>query len=161
MPTSWLRSISFPLVLLFVSCGFWGCGDRSTGSDAAVESDAAVGNAGPGAGVLRGPAVTLLTGAGNDIDQALLLTELLQRAGYRTRFVRGTLELDNQLVLLRGMTAPAIPELRLSADYLPWDSASDDALLALSRDHVWAEVFQGDDWLPLDPSFPRAESGEA
>jgi hypothetical protein len=29
------------------------------------------------------------------------------------------------------------------------------------QDHYWIEVSQGDSWLPLDPSFPRAVVGES
>lgn len=115
----------------------------------------------PYVGVLRGAPGTILSGAGNDLDQAILLKELLERAGYRTRFAGGRLGAENQLVLLRGMTPPVIPDLELSPDYLPWDPARDPELLARTREHVWVEVFQGRDWLPLDPSFPRAVPGEA
>lgn len=115
----------------------------------------------PYRGVLRGAAGTALSGAGNDVDQALLLAELLQRAGYRTRFVRGDLDAGNRLVLLRGRADASIPELTLPADYRPWHAADDPELLALAGDHVWVEVFQGPEWLPLDPSFPRSVPGEA
>jgi len=115
----------------------------------------------PYTGVLRGAAGTALAGSGNDLDQALLLSEILQRSGYRTRFVRGTLGRDNQLVLLRGMTDPDLPPLDFTAEYAPYDPASDTELLSRTEDHFWVEIFQEPEWLPLDPSFPRAEPGEA
>ncbi len=114
----------------------------------------------PYPGVLRGAAGTALVGAGNDLDQAILLAELLERAGYRTRFVRGTLQPENQDVLLRGMAPSRIPLFDLTPDFFPYDAAADGELLALTRDHFWVEVFQTPEWLPLDPSFPRAEPGE-
>ena len=115
----------------------------------------------PYQGVLRGAAETALVGSGNDLDQAVLLAKLLQQAGYRTRFARGRLDLENQLVLLRGMANPTVPTLDLTPDYFPYDATEDEALLALTRDHFWVEVYQTPEWLPLDPSFPRAEPGEA
>jgi len=59
------------------------------------------------------------------------------------------------------MTPPDIPEFQYSPDFSPYDPAADAALTALTRDHVWVEVFQEPEWLPLDPSFPRGEPGEA
>ena len=115
----------------------------------------------PYPGVLRGPEKTALMGSGNDLDQAILLAEVLERAGYRTRFARGSLEPENQAILLRGMTPPILPGFTFTPDFRPYDPSSDSDLIALTRDHFWVEVFQTPEWLPLDPSFPRAEPGEA
>lgn len=115
----------------------------------------------PYSGVLRGAALTSLLGSGNDLDQAILLAHLLERSGYRTRFVRGFLGAENQSVLLRGMTPPEVPPFDFTPDYRPYDPSADSELTTLTRDHFWVEVFQTPEWLPLDPSFPRAEAGEA
>jgi hypothetical protein len=57
-------------------------------------------------GLLRGMRGTLMTRAGNSLDQALLLAYLLRSAGLDARLVRGTLE-ESQVVSLLARTAPA------------------------------------------------------
>jgi hypothetical protein len=54
----------------------------------------------PYPGVLRGVAGTLRAGAGNSVDQALLLAYLLKSAGYDARIVRGALSDDEAARLL-------------------------------------------------------------
>ena len=112
-------------------------------------------------GALRGAAGTALARSGNSLDQSLLLAEVLRRSGYRVRFVRGRLEGPNRAAALRGLYPPDVPAWELGPEYAPYDPASDTALAGPARDHFWVEVFQGADWLPLDPSFPRAVPGEA
>ncbi len=114
----------------------------------------------PYSGVLRGGAGTLLAGSGNALDQSILLAEILRHKGYRVRFVSGTLNGDNLAVAVRGLYAPEIPQRSLSADFAPYDPNRDSTLRA-ARDHFWVEVYQPGAWLPLDPSFPRAQPGEA
>jgi hypothetical protein len=115
----------------------------------------------PYRGIQRGVDGTLEAGSGNAVDQALLLANLLGEAGYQTRLARGSLQGENVATLLRGMYPPWLPELSVATEYEPFDPAQDPELRAIAQDHVWVEVFQGDDWLPLDPSFPRATPGEA
>ena len=59
------------------------------------------------------------------------------------------------------MYPPGITVEEVSAEYAPYDPAADAGLRATVRDHMWVEVFQGETWLPLDPSFPRAKAGES
>lgn len=115
----------------------------------------------PYAGVLRGAEGTAIAGSGNSLDQSMLLARLLRRQGYSVRFVAGSLEEKNRRILLRGLFPPNIPELSFTPEYAPFDPYSDSSLLKLVKDHYWLEVRQGDSWLPLDPSFPRAVIGEA
>jgi hypothetical protein len=116
----------------------------------------------PYAGILRGSRGTVLARGGNAADQVVLLADLLRANGYRVRFVRGTLAGANLDALVRSMYPPDVPAFALKEEYLPYDPASDAALRRLLSHHVWLEVDQGgENWLPLDPSFPRARIGEA
>lgn len=58
-------------------------------------------------GSLRGPKGTLLSLAGNTLDQSLLLGKLLRDAGYEARIARTTLDDETTAALLRQMTHPA------------------------------------------------------
>src|SRR5690606_34845639 len=72
------------------------------------------------AGLLRGPQGTLVAGAGNALDQAVLLASLLGDAGYDTRVVLGELTDDDARTLVMSMF-----------DELNVESAVDDRALAL------------------------------
>lgn len=116
----------------------------------------------PYAGALRSPAATAMASGGNSLDQARLLAEILTSQGYRVRFVRGSLEGENLMTIVRGMYPPLLPEYTTPVDYLPFDPMTDKELKKTASDHFWLELDQGDkNWLPLDPSFPRARIGEA
>ncbi len=115
----------------------------------------------PYVGVLRGAEGTAVAGSGNSLDQSMLLARLLRRQGYTVRFVAGSIEKKNRSILLRGLFPPNIPELSFTPEYAPFDPYSDLSLLKLVKDHYWLEVRQGNGWLPLDPSFPRASVGES
>jgi hypothetical protein len=114
----------------------------------------------PYRGVLRGAVGTAIARSGNSADQSVLLAELLRRAGYRVRFARGELDEMNVAAIIRGMYPPRVVE-PVAESLWPYDPTADAELTARVREHVWVEVFQGDDWLPLDPAFPRAIPGEA
>lgn len=115
----------------------------------------------PYAGILRGPIGTAIARSGNSADQSMLLAEVLRRGGYKVRFARGTLAENNVDAVIRGMYPPGIAVEQLGPEYAPYDPAADATLRNIVRDHFWVEVFQGDTWLPLDPSFPRARIGES
>jgi hypothetical protein len=115
----------------------------------------------PYRGVLRGAIGTAIARSGNSSDQSLLLAESLRRAGYKVRFAHGSLDDANITALVRGMYPPYAAVQQLSEEYAPYDQTADQPLRDLVRDHVWVEVYQGDTWLPLDPSFPRATIGQS
>ncbi len=115
----------------------------------------------PYRGVLRGAIGTAISASGNSLDQALLLGYLLRQKGYRVRIVRGELSPGNFSVLLRGIYPPDIPEYKIDTSLNPYHPESDSDLSFAGKEHYWIEVDQGESWLPLDPSFPRAKIGEA
>lgn len=69
-------------------------------------------------GLLRGPAGTLMAGAGNALDQALLLAKMLRDAGFDARIVRGALGEAEATRLLDTMTAPHDPPEPLELERL-------------------------------------------
>src|SRR5262249_42900537 len=60
-------------------------------------------------GLLRGARGTLLSRAGNALDQAVLLWTLLNGAGYKVRIDHGTLTTDQAQVLVAQLAAPRKP----------------------------------------------------
>ncbi len=54
-------------------------------------------------GLLRGPQGTLMSQAGNSLDQAVLLAKLLRDAGFEARVAQGTLDEQGARTLLRQM----------------------------------------------------------
>ena len=60
-------------------------------------------------GVLRGVDGTLRAGAGNSLDQSVLLASLLKSAGFEARVVRGSLSDGDAIRLLRSLKAAALP----------------------------------------------------
>ncbi|MGB5174292.1 MAG: transglutaminase domain-containing protein [Thermoanaerobaculia bacterium] len=115
----------------------------------------------PYRGAQRGALLTALAQSGNAVDQSLLLSEILREQGYRVRFVTGTLAEANLSALVRGMYPPHLPTMQLAEEHQPYSPAADDELRQMVKSHLWLEVDQGGTWLPLDPSFPRAEVGES
>lgn len=68
----------------------------------------------PYSGTLRGTRGTLLSRAGNSLDQSLLLGKLLNDAGYEARILRTQLDKGTATALLRQMTSP--PPLEVPED---------------------------------------------
>ena len=112
-------------------------------------------------GIQRGALGTAISRSGNSADQSMLLAELLRRAGYKVRYARGVLAGANLAAAVRGMYPPGISVDSVGEEYAPYDPAADTELGKTVADHMWVEVFQGETWLPLDPSFPRAKIGES
>ncbi|RAL25436.1 hypothetical protein DL240_04290 [Lujinxingia litoralis] len=104
----------------------------------------------PYAGALRGVQGTLIAGAGNAVDQALLTEALLRQAGHPTRFASGRLHAADATEVLQRAAGTA--HLR-SGSALPKLAAAtlDPGLVAQLRDHIWVETrFQGA-YIPVDP----------
>jgi len=112
-------------------------------------------------GIQRGSLGTAISRSGNSADQSMLLAEVLRRAGYKVQYARGILSGGNLDAAIRGMYPPGIAVDSVGEEYAPYDPATDAELRKVVSDHMWVEVFQGETWLPLDPSFPRAKVGES
>lgn len=116
----------------------------------------------PYEGVLRDALGTAIARRGNSLDQALLLKHILGLQGYQSRLVSGKLDKTNSLTLLRGMYPPKLPKFKYAESYDLFSLDKAEQLLSAVNKHYWVEVNQGaNNWLPLDPSFPRAQIGES
>jgi len=73
-------------------------------------------------GLLRGAQGTLVSGAGNALDQALLLATLLNDAGFDARIVHGRLETEQAQQLLSGIGRRAGFAGHLAVNPQAWDA---------------------------------------
>lgn len=96
----------------------------------------------PYVGALRGASATLEAGAGNALDQSLLLAALLGQAGYQTKIVQGTLDDADITVLLEQFlqtptSPPAEPISQVQWQaFLETIMAGDTAALAAQDNEV-------------------------
>ncbi len=72
-------------------------------------------------GLLRGSEGTLISRAGNALDQALLLATLLNDAGFEARIVRGRLDVKQAQQLLSGIGQRTAEAGSIAADPQAWD----------------------------------------
>jgi len=105
----------------------------------------------PYTGSVRGAAGVIESGAGNAIDQALLLRAIMEARGIPTRLMRGRLEWLDAARLVTGSTTPQAPR----ADD-PWPRWLEGA-----ADHWWVQAEREGVWVDLDPSFADATVGAA
>ncbi len=96
----------------------------------------------PYSGSVRGARGTLLAGAGNSLDQSLLLAQLYRQRGVRTRLVHGSLRWQQSVELVGRTQAD---RAHRGDPWLRW--------VELAADHWWLEAQRGADWVALDPSF--------
>lgn len=105
----------------------------------------------PYSGSVRGVHGTLESGAGNAVDQALLLQSLLTARGVPARLVRGRLQWSDAARLAVGTRSPPAPH---PDD--PWPRWLEGA-----ADHWWVQGQRDGEWVDLDPSFADTAVGEA
>ena len=113
-------------------------------------------------GALRGAAGTIASKAGNALDRATLLVELLRAAGYTARYANGTLGDADTRRLITG----SFPGVRRALGcYNPAPLAApafDIVLYNQARNHYWVEykATPAAPFTALDPSFPESVAGQ-
>jgi hypothetical protein len=144
----------------------------------------------PYAGLLRGARGVLLDRVGSTVDRAVLLGDLLRRAGHQVRLAHTTLSQLQASDLLTGMkpsrpqrpgtNAPAENSAPILSEALALVDARADPLLAAFedgaaagrsrsdssaieaiRDHWWVEYLADGKWIALDLLAPAADMGHA
>ena len=140
-------------------------------------------------GALRGSRGTLLALAGNSLNRAILLSDLLKQSGQSVRFARGSLDAGRAATLASSMWArrgeselpPAVETAvashaaaalaAIQRDYQLLErlvpaglfagarQASLESILPEAQAHYWVQWARGSDWIDLDPSFADASPG--
>ena len=113
----------------------------------------------PYAGAQRGVRGTLMSRAGNAVDQALLLQALLSEAGYEARLTRGKLDKKSAVNLVRDFVGKAELVGTAPDTMKTYDPSRDRALINAVEDHYWVEAKLNGDWVPMDPTFHRSPFG--
>lgn len=102
----------------------------------------------PYVGMVRGAEGTLRSRAGNSLDQALLLRELLRRRGVSAELVRGRLTWRDAEELVEGAAGVAVEDRETR---LLWTR--------FAADHWWVEATRDGRTVSLDPSFSHGRVG--
>jgi hypothetical protein len=98
--------------------------------------------------------------AGNSLEKALLLAQILQDGGETVQIAEG--DLDNTAAKnLLGSIFPATKTFSYGADVPLSVPAEDPNLISTVKRHFWVQIESEDKWLDLDPSFPAAKPGRA
>ena len=122
------------------------------------------------AGSIKGALGVLRGGAGNDVDQASLLSALLRAAGLDTRYVQGVIEMPLENIAaelgLPASDAAQVPAALTKAGiaFNPVERAGRVAAVQLAR--IWVSAYvpytnyrgalvdaSGKTWIPLDPFY--------
>lgn len=118
----------------------------------------------PYSGLLRGATNTVIAGAGNSLDQAVLLATLLEDEVVAYRFAQGTLSDVQAAELIDSLYPHNLPPLPFSPDAFDlYQPLADMDLLSTAGPHYWLEVKTdaNSDWLVLDPTFPGMAIGQS
>ena len=126
-------------------------------------------------GIRKGSEAVYDSLGGNDADQAILLSEMLEHLGYETRFVQGKIKLtQEQLASITGETdlQSAVDVFAMGTDAsVMYDDLTGE--LCARLDHIWVEAYvpYGDYrgsgansgeylWLPLDTGIKSYKETE-
>jgi hypothetical protein len=94
-------------------------------------------------GVMAGPEWTMMQGAGNSFDQALLLSSLFREAGIQTRYVYGEIEVsaDDAVKWLRSGNPTQAARL-LASSGIPTICIVDEYgnMVKVRKEHMWVEA---------------------
>jgi len=113
----------------------------------------------PFTGIMKSSQGVLWGRAGNAIEQARLLVELLGLEGEKVRYAQGKLNKEKAAWLIKNI----FPEEKdfYYPENVPLSAPSqDEEILSAIEDHYWVQILQDNQWIDLDPSFPNAKIGE-
>lgn len=114
----------------------------------------------PFTGIMKSSQGVLWGRAGNAVEQARLLTELLSLEGEKVRYAQGKLNKEKAAWLIKNI----FPEEKdfYYPENVPLSAPSQDKeILSAIGNHYWVQILQDNQWIDLDPSFPNAKIGEA
>ena len=108
----------------------------------------------PFRGIMKPSQGVLWGRAGNAVEQARLLAELLGLEGEKVRYARGKLDKEKAAWLIKNI----FPEEKdfYYPENVPLSVPSqDEEILSAIGNHYWVQVLQDNQWIDLDPSFLR------
>jgi len=114
----------------------------------------------PFTGIMKSSQGVLWGQAGNAVEQARLLNELLSLEGEKVRYAQGKLN-EEKAVWLAKNIFPEEKDFYYPENVLLSVPSQDKEILSAIQDHYWVQILQDNQWIDLDPSFPNAKIGEA
>lgn len=114
----------------------------------------------PSTGIMKSSQGVLWGWAGNAIEQARLLAELLSLEGEKVRYAQGKLEKEKAAWLIKNIF-PEEKDFNYPENVPLSVPSQDEEILSAIEDHYWVQILQDSQWIDLDPSFPDAKIGEA
>ncbi len=114
----------------------------------------------PSTGIMKSSQGVLWGRAGNAVEQARLLAELLSLEGEKVRYAQGKLNKEKAAWLIKNIF-PEEKDFYYPENVLLSAPSQDEEILSAMEDHYWVQILQDNQWIDLDPSFPNAKIGEA
>ena len=114
----------------------------------------------PFTGIMKSSQGVLWGRAGNAVEQARLLTELLGLEGEKVRYAQGKLNKEKAARLIKNIF-PEEKDFYYPENVLLSAPSQDKEILSAIEDHYWVQILQDNQWIDLDPSFPDAKIGES
>ncbi|TET09842.1 MAG: hypothetical protein E3J83_01465 [Candidatus Atribacteria bacterium] len=114
----------------------------------------------PFTGIMKSSQGVLWGRAGNAVEQARLLNEILGLEGEKVRYAQGKLNEEKAAWLIKN-TFPEEKDFYYPKNVLLSAPSQDKEILSAIEDHYWVQILQDNQWIDLDPSFPNAKIGEA